>query len=242
VVAIIDASISLLGGVLAILIGFRYIGPKPGTNEKYDALHGKWLKHLRWLGALGMVFPLVQISIAVSKLQQQPAETSAYKADLRGKVETAIAENGVLATQDYVFDSADGFSILIPAGYIYSKPANTPFAVVAVGQVDSTPVISVMVVSSSQSQQDLLKDFKALQAKQSASTSFSEPTTVRNGNTDVTRVTVLSLRENNVLTKSNMLFASGRGKHYVAVIGTRDELYSRQSAELERVVASFNLR
>jgi len=242
VAAIIDASLSLLGGVLAILIGFRYIGPKPGTNEKYDALHRKWLKHLRWLGVLGIVFPLVQISIAVSKLQQQPAETSEYKADLRGKVETAISQHGVLASQDHVFESADGFSILIPAGYTYSKPTNTPFALVAVGKVDSTPVISVMVVSSTQTQQDLLKDLKALQARQSASTCFSEPTTIRNGNTDVTRVTVLSLRENNVLTKSNMLLASSRGKHYVAVIGTTDELYNRQSVELERVVASFKLR
>jgi hypothetical protein len=62
---VIDHSISVLGGVLALLVGYRVLGPKVGTNPKYDTFYLKWAKHMKWLGPLIIVFALVQIALAV---------------------------------------------------------------------------------------------------------------------------------------------------------------------------------
>ena len=63
--AMIDFSISVLGGIVALLLGYRVLGPKSGANPKYDAFYLKWAKHLKWLGPVIIVFALVQIAIAV---------------------------------------------------------------------------------------------------------------------------------------------------------------------------------
>ena len=63
--AMIDFSISVWGGIVALLLGYRVLGPKLGTNPKYDAFYLKWAKHLKWLGPMIIAFALVQIAIAV---------------------------------------------------------------------------------------------------------------------------------------------------------------------------------
>ena len=65
VATIIDHSISVLAGILALLLGYRVLGPKPGANPKYDTFYLKWTKHLKWLGPVIIAFALVQIAIAV---------------------------------------------------------------------------------------------------------------------------------------------------------------------------------
>ena len=62
---VIDHSISVLGGVLALLVGYRVLGPKAGADPKYDAFYLKWARHLKWLGPVIIVFALVQIAVAV---------------------------------------------------------------------------------------------------------------------------------------------------------------------------------
>jgi len=61
---VIDHSISVLGGILALLFGYRVLGPKAGVDPKYDAFYLKWGKHLKWLGPVVIAFALVQIVIA----------------------------------------------------------------------------------------------------------------------------------------------------------------------------------
>jgi hypothetical protein len=65
IATVIDHSISVLGGIVALLIGYRVLGPKSGANPKYDAFYLKWAKHLKWLGPVVIAFALVQVAIAV---------------------------------------------------------------------------------------------------------------------------------------------------------------------------------
>jgi hypothetical protein len=62
---IIDHCISILGGILAMLVGYRVLGPKPNANPKYEVFYAKWAKHLKWLGPVIIGLALVQIAIAV---------------------------------------------------------------------------------------------------------------------------------------------------------------------------------
>ena len=59
-----DAAISLLAGVVATLCGFRVLGKKPGEDEKFDAWHSKWGKHLKWLGPAVIAFGIVRLIMA----------------------------------------------------------------------------------------------------------------------------------------------------------------------------------
>ena len=61
----IDYSISILGGIYAVLLGYRVLGPKPDINPKYDVWHNQWGKHLKWGGPLLIAFSLVQIVLAL---------------------------------------------------------------------------------------------------------------------------------------------------------------------------------
>ena len=63
IAVIIDNLITILGGVVAILIGFRILGPAPTTNPKFDAFYTGYGKHLKWLGPVLIVFALINIGI-----------------------------------------------------------------------------------------------------------------------------------------------------------------------------------
>lgn len=63
IAVIIDNLITILGGVVAMLIGFRIFAPKPVTNPKFDALYNSYGKHLKWLGPVLIVFALINIGI-----------------------------------------------------------------------------------------------------------------------------------------------------------------------------------
>jgi hypothetical protein len=58
---LLDNLITIIGGVIAILIGFRVVGPKPQKNPMYDEMYLKWGKHLKWLGPVMIVCALIQI-------------------------------------------------------------------------------------------------------------------------------------------------------------------------------------
>jgi hypothetical protein len=243
VATVIDASISALAGVMALLYGFRYLGPRPGANPRYEMHYRKWVRHLKWLGPLLVVFAGIQIVIAA--FDSRGSDNSAsYKAELRRKVDNAISETGIVAQQDHVLESTDGFRILVPRGYTYSKPPNTPFSLVAVYRADTiaTPAITVMVVSSKANTEDFLREFKTLLQKQNSTTTFGDAVVLGRDAAAPTRVTVTSVREHDVVVRSNLLIASRNGKHYVANIGTTQELYGAHAAELEKVVASFRLQ
>lgn len=56
---IVDFAISLGGGVLATLFGFRIVGKR----AHMDAWHAKWGKHMKWLGPIVILFAVVQLLI-----------------------------------------------------------------------------------------------------------------------------------------------------------------------------------
>ena len=51
-----DLAISMAGGILATLFGFRVIG----KSERLNAWHSKWGRHLRWIGPVYMLLTLIR--------------------------------------------------------------------------------------------------------------------------------------------------------------------------------------
>lgn len=243
-VSIIDHSISLISGIISVLLGFRLIGPKYGTNQKYDALYSKWIKHLKWLGPLVILFAAAQIAIKVIE-GKAPQTGNSYKAELRKNVEKSISENGTLAVNDRVFESEEGFSILIPAGYTYSKPPNTNIGLIAIRNPDTTATSTIIVAveTSNRSGKDFIEGVKqSLQKNKDKTHKFSETKSLKNGATTVLRINDTVLRSDGLVMRGVLLFAEKNGKQYMANLGVREEQHAAYEGELERVVASFELR
>ncbi len=243
-VSIIDHSISLISGVISVLLGFRVIGPKYGTNPKYDTLYTKWVKHLKWLGPLVILFAVAQIAIKIIE-GQAPHTGSSYKAELRKSVEKSISEKGSLAVNDRVFESEEGFNILIPAGYTYSKPPNTNIGLIAIRNLDTTTTSTIIVaveISNLGSKEFIEGVKQSLQKNKDKTHKFSETKSLKNGATMVQRIDDTVLRSDGLAIKAVMLFAAKNGKHYMANLGVKEEQHIAYANELERVVASFELR
>jgi hypothetical protein len=61
IILIIDQLAPIILGVTGILLSYRVLGPRPGTNPKYDAIHGRWAKPFKWLSLASIVFCALQI-------------------------------------------------------------------------------------------------------------------------------------------------------------------------------------
>ena len=62
---IIDNAFPIFSGVIALLVGYRLIGPKPRDNPKFDMFHSKWAKHLKWLGPIIIVFAFLKMGLSI---------------------------------------------------------------------------------------------------------------------------------------------------------------------------------
>jgi len=59
----IDAAIPFLGGVIALLIGFRILGKKPGADPKYDEWHAPFGNVLKVAGVVLIVVAFVYLAL-----------------------------------------------------------------------------------------------------------------------------------------------------------------------------------
>jgi hypothetical protein len=50
---LVDAAIPFFVGIYCLLVGFRLVGSKPGTNPKYDQFHAQY----------GLVFKLIGVGL-----------------------------------------------------------------------------------------------------------------------------------------------------------------------------------
>ena len=64
----VDAGISLFAGVLAMCMGFRWVGKKPGEDPAHDDKHARYMVCLKWGGPL-------MIAISVAKAIADPSRS-----------------------------------------------------------------------------------------------------------------------------------------------------------------------
>ena len=191
------------------------------------------------LCVVGMVITIGQYSF---EYWRNMIKSEAAKVERLEKLQNSVAQQGTLATSDVVFESPDGYRILIPSGYTYSKPTVAHVSLVAIKNFDTshTPGLSVMVASSNATNEEFSDQARKAMQKENSTTKFIDPVRFKNGLTEINRVEMTSVREKGNLM-SIMLFASNAGKNYTVIIGTRAELFSASKPEFERIVSSFSL-
>ena len=62
---LIDCAIPILAGAYCTLLGFRWVGKKPGESEKYDAWYARFGRWFKFIGPLLVVITLVRLLLSL---------------------------------------------------------------------------------------------------------------------------------------------------------------------------------
>ena len=210
-----------------------------GLYYLYFSPQSKFRKKTWVLVLLGIGFLASSAHVTLNYLAKV-REAEAETAQLRKKVMSSVDQGGTVSAQDTVFASPDGYWILIPAGYTYSKPAGTPFSMIAIKNATSiqTPAMSVMTLASNATNDEFSDQIRKGMVQKNSSTKFTEPVKIRNGTTDLDRVEMTSTRDGGHI-KGIVLFATKSGKNYAVILGTKEDMYAAAKPEFERIASSF---
>lgn len=239
IATLIDQSLSIVGSILATLYGFRVLGPKPGANDKFDSMYAKWIKHLKWIGPLSIILLLSQLALSAfaSSASEDNAES---KREAIQALQENISSKGLLAEYDQTIEAPEGFKVLVPQGFTYSKPPGTQFSLVAANDVNGagTPVFMVYVVKYDGSLDQFIETMKSGLIAKNQTTKFSGTQVTDMGQYRLNRISMSSKRENGYV-KGGMLFIEKGGKVFILQYGTREDLFSANASLFEKIIHSF---
>jgi hypothetical protein len=235
---LVDLAIPMAGGVYGTLLGLRVVGPKLGSNEKFDAMHAKWIKHFKWLGPLLIVITVLLATLGANT--DHAADTASYKTQVLNAVGESLSAQGKLAQQDQVVAVSDGFKVLVPQGFTYSKPKDTPYSMFAIFDADgaATPGFFVQVVKNDGIATEVFDIVKTKMTEKNSATKFSKTLAVERANYKLYRAD-MSTQQNGNPIKGGMLFFENDGKLFTMTYGTREELFDKNAALFEKIVQSF---
>jgi len=173
---------------------------------------------------------------------------NAYRNDKESRVPTkdelqkAIAANNTLVDQDFVYDSPDGYSVMVPAGYAYTTFPSGAISMTAVRK-ESTGQ-SAILVARQQSNEELeslvTKTINALKTKNSTY-SFSPASEVPLGDKKGIKVD-LDVEKEGIPIKGIFIFAKTGNTCFEIMMSCPASIYSQESPAFERVIQSSRIR
>jgi hypothetical protein len=237
---LVDLAIPMAAGVYGTLLGLRVVGPKPGSNEKFDAMHAKWIKHFKWLGPLLIMMTILLATSRTSTGHAAAAAAASYKTQVLNAVGESLSAQGKLAQQDQVLVLSDGFKVLVPQGFTYSKPQGTPYSMFAIYDADgaATPGFFVQVVKNEGVATEVFDIVKTKMMEKNGATKFSKTLAVDRTNYKLYRADMFTQQNGNPV-KGGMLFFESDGKLFTMTYGTREDLFDKNAAMFEKIVQSF---
>lgn len=234
---LVDLAIPMAAGVYGTLLGLRTVGPKLGSNEKFDAMHAKWIKHFKWLGPALIV---ISVLVAAFHANAATADAAQDKSQLLKAVTESLSAQGKLAQQDQVVAVADGFKVLVPKDFTYSKPQGTPYSMFAIFDAKgvSTPGFFIQVVKNGGVATEVFEEVKARMIEKNSATIFSK-TQLREKANYKLYVATMSTKQNGNSVKGGMAFFENQGRIFIMTYGTSEDLFDKNAALLEKIIQSF---
>ncbi|HXZ44643.1 MAG TPA: hypothetical protein VEH53_07415 [archaeon] len=222
----IDAAASLLAAVLF----FRFYS---------TATMARFYKK-RWVmvvcGFL-LLYSLIGIINAYRKYIQGRPPT-------RGELQEAMAANNALVTQDVVFTSPDGYTLVLPAGYAYTTYSSGPISLTAIKKHSQASAQSAIVVARQQGRGELAslihETLQALKGKNSTY-AFSSEASFSIGEKKAMRVTV-DVEKEGVPVKGIFVFTKAGTTIYEFMMSCPASLFSQEFSEFEKVIRSVRLQ
>ena len=173
---------------------------------------------------------------------------NAYRNDKESRVPTkdelqkVIAANNTLVDQDFVYDSPDGYSVMVPAGYAYTTFPSGAISMTAVRK-ESTGQSAILVakqLSSEELESLVLKTIDVLKHKNSTYV-FSRSSEVPLGDKKAIRVD-LDVQKEGVPIKGILIFAKTGSTCFEIMMTCPASDYGEESPSFEKVIQSSKIR
>jgi hypothetical protein len=176
--------------------------------------------------------------------------THAYRNYTQGRPPTqaelqkAMAANTTLVDQDYVFNSPDGYTLVVPAGYAYTTYSSGAISLTAVKTHSQSSAQSAIVVARQQGNEELeslIKETLKLLKSKNSTYAFSLESPLSIGDKKAIRVTV-DVEKEGIPIKGIDIFTKAGNTIFEIMMSCPASLFAQESAEFEKVIRSLRLR
>jgi len=192
----------------------------------------------KWVIVASCVMMLGSI-VQISNAYRNNGET---RVPTKGELQEAIAAHNTLVDQDFVYDSPEGYSVMVPAGYAYTTFPSGAVSMTAVKKQSSGQ--SAILVAKQQSNEELeslvTKTVDVLKNKNSTY-AFSPSSEVLLGDKKAIRVD-LDVEKQGVPIKGTFLFAKTGNTCFEIMMSCPASDYLQESAAFEKVIQSSRIR
>ncbi len=187
--------------------------------------------------SLMMLYPIIGITNAYRNYTQGRPTT-------KGELQEAIAANNTLVNQDFVYNSPDGYTLVVPAGYAYTTFSSGAISLAALKKQPQSSTQSAIAVAKQQGSEELEslveKITRALKNKNSTY-AFSSETALSIGEKKAIKVDV-DVEKEGIPIKGIFVFAKAGNSVFSLMMSCPASLFSQESPAFERVIGSLRLR
>lgn len=169
--------------------------------------------------------------------------TDAYRNYAQGRIPTkrelqqAIAADNTHVDQDFVFNSPDGYTLVVPAGYAYTTFSSGAMSMTAVKKQSQSAII-VARYRTSEDLESLVKETIEVLKGKNPTYAFPSESPVSIGDKEAIKVDVRVEKEG-IPIKGILIFAQAGSNTFEVMMSCPASVYSEESTEFEKVARSL---
>ena len=222
----IDKAITLFA--VALLLKFYYT---PNMSRFYKK---KWVIVVC---SFVMLYSIIAIARSYRNYNQGRLLTKA-------ELQNAIAANNIPINQDFVFNSPDGYTLVVPAGYAYTTFSSGTISMVAVKKQSQSSTQSAILVGRQQSSEELeglIEETIKVLKKKNPTYAFSLESPLSIGDKRAIRINV-DVEKEGIPVKGIYVFTKSRNNIFEIMMTCPASLFPQESVEFEKVIRSLKFR
>ena len=163
---------------------------------------------------------------------------------IKGELQKAIAANNNLVTQDFAYNSPDGYTLVVPAGYAYTTFPSGALSLIAIKKLSQSSTQSAIVVSRQQGRDDLetlTEEIIKVLKKKNSTYAFSSESQLSISDKKAIRVNV-EVEKEGTLIKGIYVFTKTGNYIFSIMMSCPASIFPQESGEFEKVINSFRLQ
>ena len=192
----------------------------------------------KWVIVASCVMMLGSI-VQISNAYRCNGET---RVPTKGELQEAIAAHNTLADQDFVYDSPEGYSVMVPAGYAYTAFPSGAVSMTAVkGQPTGQSAIVVAKQHSSEDLESIVKETIDALKRKNPAYAFSSESEISLGDKKAIKVDV-DVEKEGIPIKGIFIFAKAGDTCFEIMLSSPAASFPQESDTFEKVIQSAKLR
>jgi hypothetical protein len=158
----------------------------------------------------------------------------------KGELQKAIAAHNTLVDHDFVYNSPDGYTVLVPAGYAYTTFSSGAISMTAVKKQPQSAIVVARYQASNDLGSLIKETIKVLKSK-NPTYAFSSESPVSIGDKEAIKVDI-DVEKEGIPIKGILIFAQAGNNTFQIMMSCPASVYTHESTEFEKVIQSFGLQ